>query len=278
MHRAVLSIGLLLAGAGAIAGEMDVQPQPMTEWKSVYGEVQTRDVVPARTRIGGTLVSLDVTEGDRVEAGQQVAVVEDDKLALQIDAMEAQLESLKAQLATAQSDLERGEALGERGVITSQRLDELRTAVEVLQGQISATEAQQNVISRQVEEGAVLAPEAGIVLSVPVSRGSVVTAGETVAVVGGGGVFLRLQIPERHADALAEGDVIEIETADGRARGGWPRSIRRSKAAGLRRMSRLTGWTGASSGDGCRCACRWASGRRSWCPRRRCTARAAWTS
>lgn len=278
MHRAVLSIGLLLAGAGAIAGEMDVQPQPMTEWKSVYGEVQTRDVVPARTRIGGTLVSLDVTEGDRVEAGQQVAVVEDDKLALQIDAMEAQLESLKAQLATAQSDLERGEALGERGVITSQRLDELRTAVEVLQGQISATEAQQNVISRQVEEGAVLAPEAGIVLSVPVSRGSVVTAGETVAVVGGGGVFLRLQIPERHADALAEGDVIEIETADGPREGRLAKIYPQIEGGRVAADVEVDGLDRRFVGDGCRCACRWASGRRSWCPRRRCTARAAWTS
>ncbi len=65
-----------------------------------------------------------------------------------------------------------------------------------------------------------LAPEDGVVLSVPVSRGSVVTPGEAVAVIGGGGVFLRLAVPERHAEDLAEGDVIELGAgADGVAGG-----------------------------------------------------------
>ena len=36
------------------------------------------------------------------------------------------------------------------------------------------------------------------------------TPGEALAVVGGGGVFLRLAVPERHATDLAEGDAIEI--------------------------------------------------------------------
>jgi hypothetical protein len=37
-------------------------------------------------------------------------------------------------------------------------------------------------------------------------------AGETVASIAGGGFFLRLAIPERHADELTEGAPIRIET------------------------------------------------------------------
>ena len=44
-------------------------------------------------------------------------------------------------------------------------------------------------------------PGDGRVLTVPVTRGAVVLAGEPVATIGGGGFFLRLAIPERHADA-----------------------------------------------------------------------------
>ena len=66
------------------------------------------------------------------------------------------------------------------------------------------------VNERLIVEGAILAPEAGMVLSVPISRGSVVAPGEAAAVIGGGGVFLRLAVPERHAGALAEGDEIEL--------------------------------------------------------------------
>lgn len=208
----LLALALTALGAPLGAGTLEVTPRTLTEWKLVYGMVETRDTVPARARIGGTVVTLAVTEGDRVEAGARLAMIEDPKLGFQIDAVDARLAALRSQLGTARADLARGEQLLERGVIASQRVEQLQTAVRVLEGQITSLEAERLVTLRQIEEGEVLAPEAGIVLSVPVSRGSVVTPGEALAVVGGGGVFLRLAVPERHATDLAEGDAIEIGT------------------------------------------------------------------
>lgn len=194
----------------AVAGTLEVVPETVTEWKPVYGQVETRDRVPARARIGGTVVTLGVTEGDTVSAGQGIAMIEDTKLTFQIDALDARLDALNSRLETARSELDRGQQLLERGVITSQRLEELQTAVNVLEGEISSVQSERMIVEQQIEEGEVLAPEAGIVLSVPVSVGSVVAPGEAVAIVGGGGVFLRLAVPERHASDLAEGDMIEI--------------------------------------------------------------------
>ena len=192
------------------AETLEISYQTITEWKPVYGQVETRDRVPARARIGGTIVSLDVTEGDEVRSGGRVALIEDPKLNFQIDSLNARLDALASRLETARSELARGEELIGRGVITSQRLEELQTGVSVLRGEITSLEAERLVIERQIEEGAVLSPEDGIVLSVPISVGSVVTPGEAIAVVGGGGVYLRLSIPERHTADLSEGDVIEI--------------------------------------------------------------------
>ncbi len=215
MPRMVLSlIAAACLCAPASAGTFEVAPAAITEWKPVFGQVEARNTVPARARIGGTVVSLVVTEGDRVEAGQELAMIEDPKFGFQIDAIDARLTALRSQLETARADLVRGEQLLERGVIASQRVDQLQTQVTILEGQISSLEAERLVVGRQIEEGAVLAPEGGIVLSVPVSRGSVVTPGEALAVVGGGGVFLRLSVPERHAADLAEGDLIEIGSDD----------------------------------------------------------------
>ena len=208
----LLTLALSSLSLPVLAATIDVTPQTVTEWKLVYGQVETRDTVPARARIGGTVVSLAVTEGDRVEAGARLAMIEDPKLSFQIDAVDARLDALRSQLETARADLTRGEQLLERGVIASQRVEQLQTAVTVLEGQISSLEAERLVVERQIEEGEVLAPEGGIVLSVPVSRGSVVTPGEALAIVGGGGVFLRLAVPERHAADLAQGDSIEIGT------------------------------------------------------------------
>lgn len=199
--------------------ETPLQLTPLTQWKAVYGRIEARDRVPARARIGGTLVQLDVTEGDTVTAGQPLARIVDEKLNFQLGAIDAQLQSLESQLENAQAELKRGEELLARGVTTVQRLDALRTQVDVLQGQIEATQANRRVVAQQAAEGTVLAPAAGLVLDVPVTKGAVLMPGEPVATIGGGGFFLRLAIPERHATALTVGSDIRIDGTDGPANG-----------------------------------------------------------
>lgn len=202
--------GSILVGHPALSETLSLTPQPITEWKPVYAEVEPRDQVPARARIGGTITTLNVTEGDLVEAGQRVALIEDTKLLFQIEGIDAQLDAYNSQLVKAQDDLTRGESLSERGVISTSSLQALQTNVTVLEGQITSLQAERQVVSRQIEEGEVLAPEAGVVLDVPVSKGAVIMSGEQVALIGAGGTFLRLGVSERYADRLTEGDTIQI--------------------------------------------------------------------
>jgi RND family efflux transporter MFP subunit len=185
----------------------------VTEWKAVYGRVEARDTVPARARIGGLIVDLAVTEGEQVKEGQKIATVQDDKIAFQVASLDAQLRALKAQLETAESELARGQTLVDKGVITSQRLDQLRTSVDVARNQLAATEAERSVIVQQGAEGDVFAPGDGRVLTVPVTRGAVIMAGEVVATIGGGGVFLRLAVPERYVATLKQGAAIRINAS-----------------------------------------------------------------
>lgn len=211
---AILGLSLL-ATASFAAETIRLDAVKIPEWKAVYGRVEARDSVSARARIGGTVVDLKVTEGDDVKAGDVIAVVKDDKIDFQIAAIEAQLLGLRASLENAQSELTRGEELIKRGVTTAQRLDALRTQVDVVRNQIAAAEAQRSVIVEQGKEGAVLAPADGKVLSVPVTKDAVIMAGEPVATIGGGGFFLRLAIPERHADLLRQDASIEIDSGNG---------------------------------------------------------------
>jgi multidrug efflux pump subunit AcrA (membrane-fusion protein) len=67
-----------------------------------------------------------------------------------------------------------------------------------------------SVIAQQMSEGAVLAPGAGRILSVPVSEGRVVMPGETIATLAEDRYILRLQLPERHAQFIRAGDKVEI--------------------------------------------------------------------
>ena len=202
-----------------LAEDLPLAPMSVTEWKAVYGRIEAQSRIPARARLGGTLVTLDVIEGDLVTAGQVLAQVVDAKISYQLAAIDAQSQALVAQLGNAKTELTRGEDLLVRGVTTAQRLDALRTQVEVLMGQIAAVGADRKVVEQQALEGSVLAPISGRVLSVPVAAGAVVLPGEAVATIGGGGIFLRIAVPERHAAFLQEGAEIEIETTLGASQG-----------------------------------------------------------
>lgn len=215
MIRALSVAATLCAAWSVSAAEVTVEPVTITDWKAVYGRVETRDRVPARARLGGTLDTLNIAEGDRVQSGANLARVVDQKLDYELGAVDARLQAAESRLQNAETELRRAEELQERGVATVQRLDALRTEVNVITYEIAAARAERRVIEQQVTEGDVLAPLDGVVLDVPVTAGAVVTPGQTIASIGGGGVFLRLAVPERHAGTLVEGDEIQIEGPDG---------------------------------------------------------------
>ena len=216
-----LSLALLAAVSATVAQAetLTLSPTVITEWKAVQARVESRDVVPARARIGGVIQELTISEGDLVKAGQRLGLVKDDKIAFQIAALDAQLAALAAQLETAEAEFQRGETLVNQGVVTRQRLAQLSTDVEVTRNQIAATRAQRAVLTQQESEGALIAPAEGRVLTVPATRGSVIMPGEPVATIGSGGFYLRLAVPERFAGDLQSGAEIRVATDDGEASG-----------------------------------------------------------
>ena len=195
---------------GASAAEFTVAATSIEELKAVFGEVESRHLIPARARITGTVAAISVTEGTEVDKGQVIATIVDDKIALQIDAAEAEIKAITSQLDNARVDLDRAQKLFDTGATTKSRLDQLQTQVDVLANQLTAAQARRAVLAQQGVEGEIVAPEAGRVLTVPVTPGSVVLAGDTVATVASGGYFLRLSLPERHATEITEGGTVLI--------------------------------------------------------------------
>jgi RND family efflux transporter MFP subunit len=214
-----LVLGLLLAGPSRAESTHTVASVVAADEKAVFATVESRSVVPARVRTGGTLASLAVKEGDRVERDQVVATVGDRKLVLQQTALDAGIAGLKAELAQARSELARAENLYQRGTVSKSRLDELGAAASVAASALKAREAERAVVGERLAEGQVLAPNAGRVLAVPVTVGSVVMSGETVASIAERDFVLRLRVPERHARFLAAGDAVRLDREDAGADG-----------------------------------------------------------
>lgn len=210
-RAAALAAAIFAMFASAAYGEeLTVAATTIPEFKAVFGKVESRDVVAARARIGGTVTDIRVDEGSQVESGTVIAVVVDDKIALERGAAEAEIKALRSQLDNAETDLNRAKQLLATGTATQSRVDQATTLVGVLTNQLSAAEARRAVITQQSTEGEVLAPASGRVLTVPITRGSVILPGETIATIAGGGYFLRLALPERHAQEISEGDKVLV--------------------------------------------------------------------
>ncbi len=178
--------------------------------KAIVATVEPAHELTARARIGGTVASLSVKEGDRVAAGAEIAVIADEKLVLQRQALNSRIESQQSQRDKAKADYDRALELQKRGVGTQVQADAAKTALEVAERTLEAMQSDRDVLVQQMKEGAVLAPGPGRVLRAPVSEGSVALPGETIATIAEDHYILRLQLPERHARFLRAGDVVKI--------------------------------------------------------------------
>lgn len=187
-----------------------VAEQEVDDFKSVFATVRSKDRIEARVRTPGTVVALKVTEGVHVTAGQVLALVADPKIALRIRALEAQIVGLESRVSTAKGDYERADQLRARGVTPQARVDQLKTAYDVAANELKAARTERLVAEEQVSEGQVLAPAAGRILKVPVTEGSVVLAGESVATLAANKYLLRLELPERHARFMRKDDPVRI--------------------------------------------------------------------
>jgi len=210
----LLALTLLLvavAAAPAYAGDpLPVKRQLVDDRKAVIATVQTSRLLLARARIGGTVGDLTVKEGSEVKAGDRIALVGDPKLLFQLKALDARTDSQRAERDQAKITLDRTAELRKSGVATQASLDDARTRLDVAERQLAALRADREVIAQRAAEGAVLAPGDGRVLTVPVAEGSVVQDGETVATIAAAHYILRLQLPERHARFIAEGETVAV--------------------------------------------------------------------
>ena len=210
MRRLAFLLLLAIAGPACAAEPLVVHETDISDRKAVIATVEPIHQLVARARLGGTIVALSIKEGDDVKTGAVVAQVADAKLALQMQALDSRISSLKSTRDQAKIDFDRVAELASRGVSTQAQRDQAKTNLDVAERNLTAMQGDREVIAQQAAEGAVLAPGAGRVLSVPVSVGRVVLPGETIATLAEDKYILRLQLPERHAQFLRAGDRVEI--------------------------------------------------------------------
>ena len=178
------------------------------------GYVTARRQATVSAQITGTLVDVLIEEGERVEAGQVLAHLEDTAQRAQLAqaeagyrAAQAQLAQVAAQLAQSRRDVARAEELVGRKLVSKQAVELARTQVDAQAAQLESQRRQVDVAKAAVDGArvqldycTVRAPFAGVVIA------KAAQPGEIVSPLSAGGGFTRTGV-----GTIVDMDSLEVE-------------------------------------------------------------------
>jgi len=147
--------------------------------------IESRNLVGVTPKLQGTLLSLEVETGDRVEKGAELARIDDSAVRLNLRQAEAAYEA-------ASSAYNRTRELYRENAASRQNYDQALS-------QYQATEAQLELARLNADYARVTAPLSGTVIQVPVSEGSVVSPQTVIVMIADLEDFsVKARIPEQY--------------------------------------------------------------------------------
>lgn len=140
-----------------------------------YTYARSRAAVGAK--IIGRVVELPVDEGDTIEAGDIIAVLDSDDLQASVRLAEASLNEARARLADAERELVRQAGLVEDQLTSQALYDTAITQRDVAVAQVGTAEARLNAAQAQLDYTVVRAPIDGVIIERNIEVGEMVAPG-----------------------------------------------------------------------------------------------------
>lgn len=183
----------------AVVRTAPAESAPLTEAVRAIGVLAPRDELRLSFKVGGVIETVDVEAGDRVRAGQVLAVLK----RAEVDAAVAQAAE---GVEKARRDLERARRLQADEVATQEQVENLTTAYNVARANLQA--AQFNARFARIE-----APADGVVLQRLARASELVQGGQPVVVLGAteSGWIVRVGLADRDAVRVNLGDAARVE-------------------------------------------------------------------
>ena len=180
------------------------------------GQVEAPQTANLSFEQGGTLTTVLVGDGDPIEQGQVIAMLDDRTLQADVDRLKASIKALRSQLELASLTNKRQKRLQQDGYTSNQNADQARIAVNEIQARIAETEAALAMASIRLEKSKITAPFDGAVNEVLVDGGNTVGGGQTiVTLVKQSDPIFRVGIDPQLATEITVGNKLEI-TIDGK--------------------------------------------------------------
>ncbi|MEL6490676.1 MAG: efflux RND transporter periplasmic adaptor subunit [Cyanobacteria bacterium J06621_3] len=228
--------------ASATVTTARAQSAPISQTITTNGTVEAFDLLSVAPRASGLQIqSVNVREGDFVNAGQVLAVLDDSVLRSQIDQAEAQVVAARAQVAQAEAQVAQAEAslaasrenfnryssLFNQGAVSAEELTSRRTqvateeqtvgaaiaTVESAEATVRSRQADVARLNTQLDQTLVLAPSSGAIAEKDATVGDTAsTSTPLFKIISGDQLELAVKVPQSQLAQINVGTSVQIRS------------------------------------------------------------------
>ena len=182
-----------------LVSTLEITSRPFEHYLDLQGDVQTKQNVLLYPEMGGTLLRVNVKEGDAVRKGQVLAKIDDGGMA-------SGLEQLRTQAALAETTYQRQKRLWEQNIGSEIQYLQAKTNYEASVNSVKQAEA-------QLAKSVIVAPFSGIVDDVMQEEGSTVNPATGMPVfrlVNLSDMYVEVDVPESYLQGVTPGKRVQI--------------------------------------------------------------------
>jgi len=177
---------------------------------TLYGNVDIRDVALG-FRVAGRVAEMRFEEGDHVNKGDIVAVLEKKPFLDELALTQAELDETKATVANALRVFKRRVELVKTGAVSQNQYDEALANRDTARARQVRAEARLNLIKTKLADAEIHAPSNGIILTRVREPGSIVAVGANIySLALNHPVWVRTYIDEPHLGHVYPGQKAKI--------------------------------------------------------------------
>lgn len=188
LRRGLATLALVLPVAQALAADPPPGPPPavtvskpvhrdITEWDEFTGRFVAQERVEVRSRVSGYLQSVFLREGQAVEEGQVLFLVDPEPFHAEVARAEARVARAATTLRVAQLESERGERLASSRAMSRETLEERRASRDAAKADVAAARAALRLARLNLEYTEVKAPISGLASDIRIDRGNLISGG-----------------------------------------------------------------------------------------------------
>lgn len=164
--------------------------------------------------VNGMLLATNVERGQSVAAGEVIARVDVRAASLALAEAKVQVVNTKLQQTISSADCERYEQLKARGVVTDLEYDQVTAKCKIAPVSVEAAEARQRIAAKNVGDGVIRSPFAGVVTERYVDVGEYVQASSrVVSLAQVDELKLEFSLPEQHFPEVKFGADVQFRVA-----------------------------------------------------------------